>query len=210
MLPVEAVSSSTATYLSVNHSFWLVETSFLSTGDSIVLFQVFLCQWKLLLKLGRSQFLKTNHIPASGHQCFEFFRDFLKLEQLFRKVETYISTIFHPASGNELEETIIRILEKYFSKKELNSASGQLIICQWKLFSSIISGSSQLLLVEAFFSLTEAQFEELILASEQLIFWLVETIFFLHFSETPASDSTRQYCFHQTKCLIQPAMHQPE
>ena len=31
--------------------------------------------------------------------------------------------------------------------------------------------------------------KDLILASRQLIFWLVETIFFLYCSETPASDS---------------------
>ena len=31
--------------------------------------------------------------------------------------------------------------------------------------------------------------EKLILASGQLIFWLVETISFLHFSDTPTNDS---------------------
>ena len=41
LLPVETVHSSTGTYFSANPSFWLVETSLLSTGNSIVLFQVF-------------------------------------------------------------------------------------------------------------------------------------------------------------------------
>ena len=49
------------------------------------------------MKLGKSQFLKTNHIPASEHQFSEFFRDFLKLEQLFRIVKKYIS--INPSSG---------------------------------------------------------------------------------------------------------------
>ena len=40
-----------------------------------------------------------------------------------------------------------------------------------------------------FFHRLDHSSKELILASEQLIFWLAETIFSLHFSETPASDS---------------------
>ena len=58
---------------------------------SIVLFRVFFCKWKLLLKLRVSPFLKTNHIPASGHHFFQFFGEFLKWKQLFRIVETYPS-----------------------------------------------------------------------------------------------------------------------
>ena len=71
-----------------------VETKFLSVL-SIVLFQLFFCKWKPLLKLGRSPFWKTNHIPASGNQIFIFFRYFLKWKQLFRTVETYFSISFN-------------------------------------------------------------------------------------------------------------------
>ena len=42
-LPVEAVFSSTGPYFSVSPSFWLVNTSLLSTGNSIFLFQVCFC-----------------------------------------------------------------------------------------------------------------------------------------------------------------------
>ena len=41
LIPLETVHFSTGTYFSANPSFRLVETSFLSTGNSIVLFQVF-------------------------------------------------------------------------------------------------------------------------------------------------------------------------
>ena len=41
MLPVEAAFSSTRLYFPINPSFRLVETSFLSTGNSAVLFRVF-------------------------------------------------------------------------------------------------------------------------------------------------------------------------
>ena len=45
--------------------------------------------------------------------------------------------------------------------------------------------------MEAIIGIRRKQFsnKELIIANGQLIFWLEETIFFLYFSETPASDS---------------------
>ena len=51
----------------------------------------------------------------------------------------------------------------------------ELFFCWWKLLLEL--GGKQ-------FSK-----KELIIASGQLLFWLVENIFFLYFSETPASDS---------------------
>ena len=54
LLLVEAVFPSTGTYFSANFSFRQVEISFLSAENSIVLFRVFFCWRKLLLKLGRS------------------------------------------------------------------------------------------------------------------------------------------------------------
>ena len=91
------------------NGFWLVETvlfcsevfpyggnrhskSILSTGNSIILFQFFFCQSKLLLKLGASQFLKTSHILASGPQVSRFFqRFFFEVKKLSRRVERYFS-----------------------------------------------------------------------------------------------------------------------
>ena len=71
---------------SVNPLFWLVETIFLSIGNSIVLFRVFFCKWKLFLKLEGSQFLKTKYIPVSEHQAFFMFSEtwrFFKVEATF-------------------------------------------------------------------------------------------------------------------------------
>ena len=93
LLPVEAVSSSTGTYL-LSQSFILASGNefFLSTRKTVVLLRVFLSSWKLLLKLYGSQFFKKSHISASGYQSFDFFRDSLKWEQLLCIVETYFST----------------------------------------------------------------------------------------------------------------------
>ena len=109
----------------------------------IVLFRVFFCKWKLSLKLGGSPFLKTNYIPASGHQFFQLFRRFFKLEAAFPDSGNVFFNIFHPTSGNGfsawwkhyilvsaislLLETIIGIRRKQFWEKELILARGQLI-----------------------------------------------------------------------------------
>ena len=99
----------------------------------------FFCYWTLLLKLGESQFSKTNHILASEHKFFNF----LKWKQLFWKVETSFSisfiqlvqTDFLPR-GNSifsvraillLVENIIGIKRKLLSKKDLILASIHLI-----------------------------------------------------------------------------------
>ena len=117
----------------------------------------------------------------------------------------YFPTNLHPASGNGfsvqwtqcflikviflLLETIIGLLGKQFSKKELNFASGKLII--WlvgtiffhflRQQSTVASRSS--------FSFNWNIFLRAYSCQWAMIFWLVETIFFLHFSETPASNS---------------------
>ena len=54
-----------------------METRFLSNGNNIVLFCLFFCQWKVLLKLGGSEFFKMKYIPASEHR---FVRDFKMIQ----------------------------------------------------------------------------------------------------------------------------------
>ena len=83
-------------FLNLEHIFWLIVHScnFLSAGNSIVLFRAFFCQWKLLLEIGASQFLKKSHISASGHQVFNFFQRFLKWKQLSHIVERHFSISF--------------------------------------------------------------------------------------------------------------------
>ena len=100
---MEAAYSSTGTYFSANSSFWLMETSFLSSGNSIVLFRVFFCWLKLLLKLEGSKFLKKNHITASEHQFLKFFQRFFKVEAAF------------PCSGNIFfNKSFIRVVGMNF------------------------------------------------------------------------------------------------
>ena len=78
-----------------------------------------------------------------------------------------------------LVETIIRIRRKPFSKKKLS-------FC---LVETVFSVNAISLLEETIIGIRRNQFWEkkLILASGQLIFRLVKTIYFLHFLETPAS-----------------------
>ena len=70
--PWKAVYSSTGAYFSANTSFRLVETTFLPTGNSIILFRGFCStsEWNIIENQG-GEFLKTNHISASGHQFFQ-------------------------------------------------------------------------------------------------------------------------------------------
>ena len=75
MVRVEAVFPSTGTYFSAIPSFRLVETSFLSTRNSIILFRVFLTAETIIETCG-SQFLKTKYIPASEHQIFRYLQRF--------------------------------------------------------------------------------------------------------------------------------------
>ena len=82
---------STGTYFSANPSFRLVKTSFLSTGNCVFLFQVFFYLWKIILKFGGSQILKTNHIPTRVHQFFRF----------FPYCKSVFFNILYPASANE-------------------------------------------------------------------------------------------------------------
>ena len=130
---------------------------------SIVLFWVFYCKWKLLLKLGESQFFKDKPYSCQWTPIFSIFQRFFKVEAAFPYSGNVFFNIFHPASANG------------FSAK-------------WKHYF-LVSAIS--LLVETMIGIRRKQFweKELILASGQLIFWLVEIIFFLHFSETLVGDS---------------------
>ena len=47
-----------------------------------------------ITEIGESQILKTNHIPASGHHFFYFFKYFLKWKPCFRIVKAYFSISF--------------------------------------------------------------------------------------------------------------------
>ena len=76
--------------------------SFLSTGNSIFLFQVSFCRWKILLKFGGSQILKTNHIAAGGHHFLVCFLPiFFKVETVFPYNRISFFNILYPASANE-------------------------------------------------------------------------------------------------------------
>ena len=77
-----------------NPSFRLVETSFLFTANIIFIPSFFSCLRKLLMKLGESLFLRTNHTRASGHLLFRFFQRFSKKKQFFRRVKTYFLISF--------------------------------------------------------------------------------------------------------------------
>ena len=59
LLPVEAVFHLTRTC-------WKRGNEVFICFFYIVLFRVFFCKWKLLLKLGGSKFFNKIHIPASG------------------------------------------------------------------------------------------------------------------------------------------------
>ena len=89
-------------------------------------FEFFLCKWKLL---------QTNHISATGHQCFHFFQRNFKVEAAFLHSGNVFFNILHPASTNRfssywkhyflvsaislLVETIIGIRRKRFWEKQL-------------------------------------------------------------------------------------------
>ena len=103
-----------------NRSIRLVETIFLSAGNSVVIFRVFLCQWKLLSKFQGGQFFKMNHILVSGQQFFNFLRESLKRKQLFCMMETHFSnksfirlvkTDF-PSSANRLVSNFSKAIKK--------------------------------------------------------------------------------------------------
>ena len=112
-------------------------------ADSTVLFWGFSCYWRLLLKLGKSQFSKTNYILASGRKYFKFFQRFCKVEANFSESGKVFFNTLHLASANRLSgyrkqyflvrailllvETIIGITRKYLSKNDLILASGPLI-----------------------------------------------------------------------------------
>ena len=65
--------------------------------------EFFFCLRKLLMKLGESQFLKMNHIPAPGQQFFLFFQIFFIRGSSFfiqRKWKCIFQQVLYPASGD--------------------------------------------------------------------------------------------------------------
>ena len=127
---------------------------------SVVLFRVFCCKWKLLLKSGGSPFLKTNHVPASGHQFFKFFRRFFKVEAAFSYSGNIFLNIRHPASANGFSP----YQKQYF------------LVSAISLLVETIIGIKKTILRERAHS---CQWRTDFPASGKH--------FFLHFSETPAS-----------------------
>ena len=83
-------------FFTLNPSFRLVETSFLSAGNSIFFILRFFQLGETIIKIWGSKVLKTNHIPAGGNHFFNLLRDFSKWKQLFRKAETWFSKTLSP------------------------------------------------------------------------------------------------------------------
>ena len=97
-LPVEAVFSLTGPYFSVSPSFWLVNTSLLSTGNSIFFISSLFLLMENITKIWRKPNLQTNDIPASGHHFFYlFFQMFLKVEAVL----SYSKSVLYPARANK-------------------------------------------------------------------------------------------------------------
>ena len=147
-----------------------IETSFLSTGNSIFLFRVFLCQWKLLLKLGGSQFLKKKYIPAREHQFFRYFQrfqDFIKWRYLFRIVETHFSSNPSFSQGKGIFCLVEKVLEIRSVIRAIFVVVGIIIGIRGKKV-----------------------FKKRVLSHQWTTdFLATRNNFLLHFSETPASDS---------------------
>ena len=159
---MEAIFPSTGSYFSANPSFRLVETCFLFTGNIIFFVSSFFLLMETINEIRENLFLRTSHTPASGHLFFQFFQRFSKEKQFFCIVETYFLI------------SLNRLVQKDFL------LSGK----------SIFLVRAILLLVETIIGIKSKQSKkELILATGQLIFWLVETIFSFHFLEAPASNS---------------------
>ena len=115
-------------------------------------------------EIRESLFLRTDHTSASGHLFFSnFFRDFLKRSNF--PVEW--KRIFQYPSSDQCKRIFCLVVKVFFWS--------ELFCCQQK--QSIIEIRSK------------QSKKEFLLASGKLIFGLVKTIFYLHFSETPASDS---------------------
>ena len=72
---METAFSSNRAYFSVNPSFRLVEISFLSIGNSIVLLRVFFLPLVNITEIWEGQILMAIHISASGHQLFSILSD---------------------------------------------------------------------------------------------------------------------------------------
>ena len=114
------------------------------------------------MKLGESLFLRTDDASANRHLFCRFFQRFSKEKQFFSIVETHFSISF------------MRLMQTDFLLSRKCIFLVRLFCCQQKPLLELGVNSLK---------------KELILASGQLIFQLVKTILFLHFSETAVSDS---------------------
>ena len=68
--------------------------------SSIVLFRVFFCKWKLLLKSGRSQFFKDERYSCQWISIFSIFQRRFKVEAAFSYSAYRFSNNLHQASAN--------------------------------------------------------------------------------------------------------------
>ena len=79
-LPVEAVFVSTGAYFSVNPLFRLEKMTFLSTGNSIFLFEVFFQLMEIVTEFRGSQILRQTIYPLVDTIFFRFFQIVFKVE----------------------------------------------------------------------------------------------------------------------------------
>ena len=70
---------------------------------SIVLFRVFFCKWKLLLKLGGSQFFKDEPYSCQWTPIFSIFQRFFKVEAAF----PYSGNLFFNILQLPILETVV-------------------------------------------------------------------------------------------------------
>ena len=112
----------------------------------------FFCKWKLLFRLGESQLFKDEPYSCQLIPIFSIFQRFFKVEGAFPYSGNVFFNIFHPASARRFS-------------------------AYWKQYFLV---SAIALLLETIIGIRRKQFweKELIVASGQLIFWLVEIIFF--------------------------------
>ena len=163
-LLVETVHFSTGTYF-FSQSF--IPASSLSTGNSIILFQVLSSSGNYYSRHKGIQFLKTTCIPASKQQ----FYNILEIFRFFKMKATF------PFCGN------------VFFSKSLIWLQQVLSSCQWRRIFCLVEA---VLFNQSNFSASgshywnqgENSFQRKSVASGQLIFWQVETIFSLFFKES--------------------------
>ena len=132
-----------------------------------------------------------NHIPTSGHQCFQFFRNFLKWNQLFRKrIFQYFSPgqckrIFCPVETVFFDQCYFTASRNHHWNKKKTVLKERAHSCQWK--PDMLASRNhfffifqKLVPVIVSFPCSGSVFFNKILHSKQWqkIFWLVEIVYF--------------------------------